>query len=218
MTLKALVFDFDGLILDTETPLIEAYGDIFAEEGMPFDRAEFARQVGHADYAFDPWRGFRPELDRTELEERRRRRARARVGEQPLLPGVRELIEAARAEGLRLGIASNSSHEWVEPHLRRLGLHGHFHFFGCRGDAPAPKPEPDIYRLVVNSLGCRTCEALALEDSFAGVRAARRAGLWVMAIPNAATLEHDLDDAHWRIPSMDATNLADLRARIASAS
>jgi HAD superfamily hydrolase (TIGR01509 family) len=126
---------------------------------------------------------------------------------------VKELISEAHAGGLRLGLASNSTHEWVEGQLQTLGLHHYFSFFGCRGDTPAPKPEPDIYRHVANQLGCRPVEAVALEDSFAGVRAARRAGLWVVAIPNSSTTHHTLDEAHWELPSMAELSLAKLRAR-----
>jgi HAD superfamily hydrolase (TIGR01509 family) len=215
--LRALVFDFDGIILDTETPLIDAYGAVYAEHGLSFDRAWFTRQVGHADYSFDPWKPFPASLDRKGLEDRRRALNRERTLLQPVLPGVRELLGDAVSEKLRLGVASNSSHEWVEPHLRRLGLHACFSFFGCKGDTPAPKPEPDIYRHVVNMLGCRPSEAVALEDSAAGVRAARRAGLWVLAVPNASTAAHDLDEAHWRASSLEGMRVAELERRVVKA-
>ncbi len=211
--LRALVFDFDGLVLDTETPLIDAYGDVYAEHGVAFDRAEFERQIGHADFSFDPWRAFGPGADREALEHRRRVLNRARVDRQPVLPGIRELITEAAAAGFLLGVASNSSHGWVEGNLRRLDLHRHFSFFGCKGDTPAPKPEPDVYRLVVNALGCRSVEAVALEDSSAGVKAARRAGLWVVAIPNLSTAGHDLDGAHWRVKSAEALSAVALLER-----
>ena len=211
--LRALVFDFDGLVVDTETPLVEAYGDVYRKHGVAFDRAEFERQIGHASFAFDPWRAFGPGADREALEQERRAINLARTEQQPVLPGIRALIEAASGEGLRLGIASNSSHGWVEGHLRRLGLHGFFSAFGCKGDTPAPKPEPDIYRLVVNALGCRAVESVALEDSAAGVKAALRAGLWVVAIPNATTADHDHDGAHWTVASAAEVSLPALRTR-----
>ena len=58
--IRALIFDFDGLVLDTETALIDAYGDVHLADGKPFDRPLFTRSVGHADYSFDPWREFGP--------------------------------------------------------------------------------------------------------------------------------------------------------------
>jgi HAD superfamily hydrolase (TIGR01509 family) len=145
--IRALVFDFDGLIVDTETPLIEAYGDVHAAHGRPFDRAEFLHTVGHVDFAFNPWRGFGPDAHEAALEAERHVHNRRRTLAQPVLPGVATLLDAARAAKRHLAIASNSSHEHVEGHLRRLGLHAHFAFFACRGDTPSPKPEPDLYKL-----------------------------------------------------------------------
>src|SRR3954464_6308572 len=122
MAIRALVFDFDGLILDTETPLIDAYGEVHAAHGVPFDRVAFLRSVGHADYAFDPWHGFSPHADRVALEVQRRATKDDLMLRQPILPGVVSLIDSAKAGGLRVGMASNSPHSWVDAHLQRLGL------------------------------------------------------------------------------------------------
>jgi HAD superfamily hydrolase (TIGR01509 family) len=214
--IRALIFDFDGLILDTETPLIDAYGEIHAAHGIPFDRDIFVRNVGHADYAFDPWHGFSPHADRAALEIQRRARKDELMLRQPILPGVVTLLTAARARGLRIGLASNSSHEWCEPHLRRLGLHAYFEFFACRGDAPSPKPEPDLYKLVLARFGLRGHKAIAFEDSHTGCLAAQRANLWVVAVPNASTAHHDFTPAHLKLTSLGDATLDDLIARFES--
>ena len=214
--LRALVFDFDGLILDTESSLIDAYGDVHAAHGVAFDREVFLRSVGHADYAFDPWHAFEKRADRVALEAERRSRNQARDRELPVLPGVAALMDGARGAGLRLGLASNSRHPHVEGHLGRLGLLGRFSFIACREDAPSPKPEPDLYRLVLNRFGIAGKEAVAFEDSNTGTRAARRAGLWTVAVPNASTAHHDLSHAHLRLGSLAETNIEDLQARVAA--
>src|SRR5690606_24385829 len=175
--IRALVFDFDGLILDTETPLIDAYGLVHAEHNIPFDRALFIRSVGHAEYAFDPWHGFSPHADRAALEITRRTHKDRLLLENKILPGVLPLLDAAQTHGLRIGLASNSQHAWVEPHLERLGLRPRFEFLACREDAASPKPAPDLYKLVVNHFGLRGHEAIALEDSNTGILAAKRANL-----------------------------------------
>lgn len=211
--IRALVFDFDGLILDTETPLIDAYAEVHAAHGVAFDRGVFLRNVGHAEYAFDPWHGFSPHADRAELELQRRAYKDQLLLRQPVLPGVVELLDAARAAGLRIGLASNSEHHWVDPHLARLGLRDRFDHVACREDAPSPKPEPDLYKLVLNRFGLRGHEAVALEDSHTGSIAAKRANLWAVAVPNASTAHHDFAHVDWRVTSMAEVTIETLVAR-----
>ena len=211
--IRALVFDFDGLILDTETPLIDAYGAVHAKYGVPFDRTVFVRSVGHADYAFDPWHGFSPHADRAALEIERRAIKDELLLHQPILPGVVALFDDARALGLRVGLASNSQHAWCDPHLARLGLLDRFHFLACREDAASPKPEPDLYQLVLNRFGLRGYEAIAFEDSHTGSLAAKRANLWAVAVPNPSTAHHDFKHVDLLAKSLAEVNLADLVAR-----
>ncbi len=213
--IRALVFDFDGLILDTETPLIDAYAAVHEQHGVVFDRSLFIRSVGHADYSFDPWHGFSPHADRAELELQRRAAKDDFILQQPVLPGVAALLESARAEELKVGLASNSSHAWCDAHLTRLGLFRHFHFVACREDVTSPKPEPDLYRLALNQLGVRPHEALAFEDSHTGSLAARRAGLKVVAVPNPSTAHHDFSHADLKVASLAEVTLASLGARLA---
>ncbi|HEY1765224.1 MAG TPA: HAD-IA family hydrolase [Opitutaceae bacterium] len=214
--IRALILDFDGLILDTETALIEAYGDVYAAHGIIFDRAIFAASVGHADYAFDPWSPFGPKADQESLEAQRRAFNRSRNDLQPVLPGVSALVAEATRSGLRLGMASNSTHDHVDGHLARLGLLASFDFVACREDVPAPKPAPDLYRLVLNTFDLPGEAAIAFEDSHTGIVSAKRAGLWVVAIPNPSTGHHDLSGADLRLASLAETRLADLLARFGS--
>jgi HAD superfamily hydrolase (TIGR01509 family) len=211
--IRALIFDFDGLILDTETALIDAYGDVHGAHGVSFDKPLFTRSVGHADYAFDPWRAFGPAADRERLEAERQAYNKARNHSQAILPGVVSLIDDAGKLGLNVGLASNSEHPHVEGHLARLGLLGRFSFIACREDVAAPKPEPDLYRLVLEHFGVRGHEAIAFEDSQTGTLAARRAGLRVVAVPNASTGHHDFGSADLRVDSLADCRLADLMAR-----
>lgn len=208
--IRALVFDFDGLIVDTETPLIDAYAAVHQSHGVPFDRTLFIRNVGHADYAFDPWHGFSPHADRAALEVQRRALKDDLMARQPVLPGVVALLDAARAHGLRVGLASNSEHSWVEPHLAERGLLDRFEFLACREDAPSPKPEPDLYRLVLNRFGLRGREAIAFEDSHTGALAAKRAHLWAVAVPGPSTLHHDFAHADLKAASLAEVTLDEL--------
>lgn len=204
--IHALVFDFDGLILDTETPLIDAYARVHATHGVAFDRAIFLQSVGHADYAFDPWHGFSPHADRAGLELECRTSKNEILLSRPILPGVVTLLEGAKQAGLRVGLASNSEHSWCDPHLERLGLRHYFDFLACREDVPSPKPEPDLYRLVLNRFGLRGHEAIAFEDSHTGSLAAKRANLWAVVVPNESTAHHDFNHV-----DLKANSLAELR-------
>jgi HAD superfamily hydrolase (TIGR01509 family) len=182
----------------------------------PFDRPLFARSVGHADYAFDPWRAFGPAADRDALDLQRVSFHRARSEELAILPGVVGLLDGALAAGLRVGLASNSGHEHVDGHLARLGLLDRFEIVACREDVRTPKPEPDLYRLVLERFGIRGREAVAFEDSHTGTLAARRAGTWVVAVPNGSTGHHDFSNADLRVESLADCRVADLMARFAS--
>lgn len=214
--MRALVFDFDGLILDTETPLIDAWAALHEQAGLAYTRADAHRIVGHVDVPFDPWTAFGPAADRAALETAHRRLSRELTARQPILPGVLACLEAARARGLKLAVASNSSHEHVDRHLTRLGLRSFFDLTGCREDVPVGKPAPDLYHWVIRQLGVAPTEAIAFEDSTAGTLAARSAGLWTVAVPNPSTHHHDHSSAHLVLASLADLPLAQLLDRFAA--
>ena len=213
--IRALVFDFDGLILDTETPLIDAWAALHERAGRAYSRADAHRIVGHVDVDFDPWTAFGPGADRAALEAEHRRLSRELTARQPILPGVLACLQEARARGLKLGVASNSSHEHVDRHLARLGLRPFFDLLCCREDVALGKPAPDLYHRAIQHFAIAPPEAIALEDSTAGTLAARAAGLWTVAVPNPSTHHHDFSTAHLVLPSLAAIPLARLLERFA---
>jgi HAD superfamily hydrolase (TIGR01509 family) len=213
MPIQALVFDFDGLIVDTESALIAAYADVHAAHGVAFDHERFLRSVGHADYAFDPWHAFEKRADRASLETERRQFNRARDDQLAILPGVQALLDGARTRGFRVGLASNSPHAHCERHLARLGLLDRFQFLACREDALLAKPAPDLYRLVLTAFGIRGHEAIAFEDSHTGSLAAHRAHLWTVVAPNPSTAHHDFRHVHLLVQSLADAPLDALVAR-----
>ncbi|MDD2765139.1 MAG: HAD-IA family hydrolase [Opitutaceae bacterium] len=215
--IRALIFDFDGLILDTETPLIDAWAALHERAGLAYARADAHRLVGHIDVDFDPWTAFGPAADREALKTEHRRLSRELTARQPVLPGVSAYLQAARAQGLKLGLASNSSHEHIDRHLTRLGLRLLFDFACCREDVAAGKPAPDLYHRVIGRFAVAPHEAVAFEDSTAGVQAARAAGLWTVAVPNPSTHRHDFSAAHLVLSSLADLPLAGLLQRFATA-
>jgi HAD superfamily hydrolase (TIGR01509 family) len=215
--IRALIFDFDGLVIDTETPLIDAWAALHERAGLACSRADAHRLVGHVEVDFDPWTAFGPAADRTALAEEHRRLARELMVREPILPGVLACLQEARARGLKLGVASNSSHRHVDGHLTRLGLRALFDLTCCRDDNLAVKPAPDLYLAVTRQLGVVPGEAIAFEDSTAGTLAARRAGLWVVAVPNPSTHGHDFSAAHLVVPSLAEVSLTPLLERFGAA-
>ena len=186
----ALIFDFDGLILDTETPLIDAWDRVHQEHGLTFDRASGHQIIGHSGVAYDPWAAFTPSFNRQILETRFETVKDEIIIHQPILPGVEDLLATATVRGIPLGVASNSFHNHVDGHLARLGLSHFFKTVTCRDDVTNPKPEPDVYLEACHRLGVDPTACIAFEDSGPGHAAAAAAGITVVVVPNPST-RHD---------------------------
>jgi HAD superfamily hydrolase (TIGR01509 family) len=214
---KLIIFDFDGLILDTEVPVYDAWQELYAEHGRALSFEKWAQCIGTAD-TFDPCIDLAERvgrgLDAETLRRRHRARTDALIADQPVRPGVVERLDEARAMELTLAVASSSGRAWVEGHLARLGLLDRFHAIRCAGDVPRVKPDPALYHAVLEATGVRALDAVALEDSPNGVLAAKRAGLACVAVPNALTARLDLGAADLRLASLADVSLTALLARL----
>ncbi len=211
--IRAIVFDFDGLILDTEEPVYRSWLEVYEAHGeeLPFER--WVQIVGSTTTRFHPQHHLEERLGRSlpkEVLDTRIVRRTELVLAQKLLPGVAQHIDQAKAAGLKLGVASSSTNEWVRGHLARLGILEKFDCVRCRDDVANAKPEPDLYIAVLECLGVAASEAIAIEDSPNGVTAAKRAGLRCVAIPNSITAKLDLSGADVLLHSLDEITLADL--------
>lgn len=205
--IKALIFDFDGLILDTETPEFEAWREIYRGFGQDLSPELWGQIVGgDAASNFEPLPHLESLLGRRltplGLDTRAAEQRRACIEAMPPLPGVTATLRAARRLGLRMGVASSSGHAWVDGHLERLGLTHFFETVKCAEDVARTKPEPDLFLSALDALGVSALEAIAFEDSPNGVTAARRAGLFVVAIPNPTTAPLTFEGESLRLPSM----------------
>jgi putative hydrolase of the HAD superfamily len=214
--IRALIFDFDGLILDTETPLVEAWARVHQDAGVAFDRAHAHAIVGHVDVAFDPWVAFPGAVDRVQLEHAYRRHKHELLRAETILPGVEALLDAATARGLKLGVASNSEHDHVDGHLQRLGLFERFEAIGCREDVAVGKPAPDVYLHVMRLLGVTPAETVAFEDSVPGHEAAHAAGIRVVVVPNPSTVHFQFPRAWLQLPSLAELSMDLLLQRFSS--
>jgi HAD superfamily hydrolase (TIGR01509 family) len=216
--IRALVFDFDGLILETEVPVLESWRREYEALGMELPVATWLETIGTADHEFDPLTHLEQltgrKLDHASLTRRRKRYRDALLHAQDTLPGVREWIRDARAAGLKLGVASSSSRAWVAGHLSRLGLGEGWDTICCADDVQNTKPDPALYLLACANLGVAPAEALALEDSMNGVKAAHAAGMRVAAVPATLTARMDFSEADLVLESLAAADLAEVRERL----
>ena len=214
--LRAVVFDFDGLILDTEEPVYLSWLEVYQAHGedLPFER--WVQIVGSTNALFHPQYHLEERLGKPlarEVLERRIGRRTEMILARAVLPGVVQHLDAARARGLKLGVASSSTREWVAGHLERLGILERFDCLRCRDDVANAKPEPDLYLAVLDCLDVKAAEAIAIEDSPNGVAAARRAGMRCVAVPNSITARLDLSEADVTLGSLAEVTLGDLLAK-----
>lgn len=217
LLLKALVFDFDGLILDTEGPIYSSWLEVYEAHGVPLPFELWVQTVGSSNQAFHPQHHLEERLGHPlapEVVDRRVERRVELVLAQPLLPGVEPLVSQARSAGMKVGVASSSSRDWVTGHLERLRLLDRFDCVRCRDDVEHVKPEPDLYLSVLGCLGVQAGEAVAIEDSPNGIAAAKGAGLLCVAIPNPITAGLDLGAADLRLGSLAEVTLPELLDRL----
>ncbi len=198
MLLRGLLLDFDGLICDTERAARRSWEELYGEFGLAFPPDVWARMAGRADgelVAVADLSRRRGILVDAAVRARRLRRKQALCDEEPLRPGVAELIAAAAQRGLTLAVVSSSPLGWVCGHLTRLGVRDSFAVL-VTGDEPGRrKPAPDLYCLALLRTGLTAAEVIAFEDSQVGVQAATAAGLRCVAVPNAAASDADLQTA-----------------------
>lgn len=217
MRLEAVVFDFDGTILDTESSELTAWLEEYERHGVPFDRAGWLAAIGGSGGAVDPTVALAEAagagFDRAAVRARQRRRWLELVGEAELLAGVEQRLDEAAELGLRLAVASSSGRRWVEPHLDRLGLLDRFEVVCSRDDVAAVKPDPELYLLACARLGVEPGAAVAIEDSANGVRAANAAGLFTVAVPNPVTADQDHAHADLQVAALTELSLRELAAR-----
>jgi beta-phosphoglucomutase-like phosphatase (HAD superfamily) len=214
--IKALVFDFDGLILDTESAEYASWCEIFAEHGRELRLEEWSVGIG-TQKGFDPYGHLEALIGRPVVRDEIHPRMRARlldlVAQEVVKPGVVSYLDDAARLDLKIGLASSADRDWVTGHLSRLGLLDRFHTIQCWGEGLRPKPAPDLYLAAVKALGVEPREAIALEDSPNGLAAARAAGLYCVAVPSGPTKALDFSQADLILPSLADLPLEEVLAR-----
>lgn len=188
--IRAFIFDFDGLILDTETVWYEVYQEILKKHyNIVLPIEEFLKCVGADDSSLQAY--LREELDMAvdiqQIKQQTSELHRERIQSVDACLGVRELIEAAYHKGLKIVLATSSTTAWVTTHLSNLNLLDYFDHLVTRDHVEFVKPAPDLYEKALEVLGIQASEAIVFEDSLNGLLAAKKVGLPTVIVPNPVT-------------------------------
>ena len=206
MPLRAFIFDFDGLVVDTETAVYEAWREVYVAHDQELELSTYADCVGSDHGQFDPMAhldGLLGEsLDWGVLEPRKQARIEEMLTGQETLPGVRELLAEAEAEGIDCAVASSSSLDWVGGWLGQLGIEHHFKVVRTRDHVERIKPHPDLFLAAAEGLSVAPEQAVVFEDSENGLRAAQAAGIHCVAVPNQITAAGSFEGAAMRLESL----------------
>jgi len=212
--IEALLFDFDGLLVDSESVAFQTWQEAYREHGAELAVERWAAAIGTIG-GFDPLEHLEESLgraiDREAVERAQREREHALAVMQPFRPGVVDYLTEARKRGIRVAIVSSSSNAWIAGHLERLDTVDGWACIVCaNGDAARAKPRPTLYLEALDDLGVAPEAAIAFEDSPNGVAAARAAEIFCVAVPNSVTAQLDLSEADLLVESLEAISLREL--------
>ena len=214
MTIKAIIFDFDGLILDTETPDFSAWKSVFDKYQIPFPLDEYMAGIGRTYNDHGPIEYILSHTNEslTEniiLDDFNQLRDEF-IDKETLCDGILEYLKAAKDLNLLIGLASSSKSEWVVPHLENFEIRDYFDVISTLDFVSLPKPDPELYSRTLDLLSIKPSEAIALEDSCNGILAAKAAGLYAIAIPNQVTKISDFSHADMCLKSLTDMRLSEL--------
>lgn len=195
MAASAVLFDFDGVLVDTEWAIYQSWRRVFEDHGHDLPLAVYTRCIGSD---FSTWSAKTHLEDLTgqafdwhDLDARRQHEILLDLADEGPMPGVRELLEKLTALAVPCAVVSSSSHHWVDGWLAKTELAGYFKTVVCRGDAPRIKPAPDLFLEAARRMALAPRDCLVIEDSLNGIIAATAAGIPAWAVPNRVT--RDLD-------------------------
>lgn len=203
----AVLFDFDGIIVDTEWAIYETWHQLFEDHGHPLPLETYNQCIGSD---FDTWS---PETHLEELTGRsfdwhdinppRNVKIRAKLEGSGPMPGVVASLDWLRERAVPLAVVSSSSHDWVDGWLDTIQLRDRFITTVCRGDAPRIKPAPDLYLEAARRLDLNPASCLVVEDSLNGLKSAHAAGMQTVAVPNRVTAGGDFSPAGHVLRSLE---------------
>ncbi|WP_010277483.1 HAD family hydrolase [Paenibacillus senegalensis] len=212
--IKAIVFDFDGTIVDTETAWYYAFQQAYESCGAELTLETFAQCIGTSHDHFNPYEYINTLLEKPVDADIFRKQVHDRhsvlMENEALRPGIIEILQAARAAGLKIGLATSSKREWIDKYLELHNLQDYFECIHTMENVKKVKPDPELYNQVLDCLGVRGDEAIALEDSPNGAKAAVQAGMYCVVIPNSITKTLPFGEVHLRVDTLEGMDYESL--------
>ena len=212
--IKAIIFDFDGTIIDTETARYVVFKNAYQQYGVDLSLETYSQCLGTSLESFNPYTYLTTHhnisLDLEEFRTSIRNNYAKLIENETIRPGILNLLQEAKEAGLKIGLASSSHREWIDKFVHLLGLDGYFECYCTADTVKNVKPDPELYLQALEQLGVQAHEAIAIEDSPNGARAALAAGLQTIVIKNTITKLLPFSKGHHTIESLEQYALQDL--------
>lgn len=189
--IKAIIFDFDGTIIDTETAWYTACRDAYMEQGVELTLEQYSLCLGTGFQLFNPYEYLITELklplDPKSFKENIHHKYAVHMENEVIREGILDYLELAKDANLKIGLASSSHRAWIDKYLAQLDIAHYFDCIRTADDVEKVKPDPELYLQALAGLGVQASEAIAIEDSPNGALAAAAAGMSCIVVPNAIT-------------------------------
>ncbi|MEN1934719.1 HAD family hydrolase [Paenibacillus sp. 102] len=210
--MKAIIFDFDGLIVDTETIWFQSFQEVIREYGGDLPLEEFAKCIGTTDEVLYTYieQQLKEQFNKRLIKEKVSALHQEKMKIPATRDGVKEYLEEAKSLGVKIGLASSSSREWVVGFLEDLGIREYFEVIKTKEDVEKVKPDPALYKAAIEELEIDSSEVVVFEDSVNGLKAAIAAGLKCVVVPNEVTKALQFENYHLRLGSMKEKSLTEV--------
>lgn len=214
--IKAIIFDFDGTIIDTETAWYEAFRDAYSKHDVDLTLELYSGCIGTSLHTFNPYEYLVTQMKLPVNLDSFRKSVRSYhstlMEKEEIRPGVLDYLKAAKNAGLKIGLASSSTREWIDTYLTKLGIADYFECIRTADDVQKVKPDPELYLQTLSCLRVEPQEAVAIEDSPNGARAAAAAGMYSVVIPNKITAQLEFEPSNYRLESLSDLDFRHLLA------
>ncbi|ASA22521.1 HAD family hydrolase [Paenibacillus donghaensis] len=215
--IKGIIFDFDGTIIDTETAWYTAFNEAYGAHGVDLTLEQYSTCIGTSLHSFNPYEYLMTDLnlpiDKQEFRTAVQLRHSKLMELETMRSGIQYYLDSARTAGLKIGLATSSSTEWVEKYLDQLGIREYFDCIRTSDHVVNVKPDPELYIQALSCLGLKPEEAVAIEDSPNGSKAAAAAGMHCVVIPNEITSFLEFDAPHLKTDDLSHLDFEQVLSR-----